>query len=281
MRTLASDVFVRLVLRVDDHERATALVLAIRRMLLTPGNPPLTVPGRGDPVLGPALDAAFRRRLAPVAAVLEQEIADHRAGRRSGEGLLGRLAATDMPAPEIVDRLTVVVAAAQEPGSIGMTNVLYEIARRPGLDERFLAADEADREAIVHEALRLRPVAQASLRRLTEPARIDGHDLPADTVLALPSLLLHRDPAAFPEPDAFRPERFAGGAPSGAPFFPFGRGVRSCIGEPVARAELAAAVPAILERLRLTAAWPRPEKMVVRGTVLVPHRSALVRSRRR
>ena len=47
-----------------------------------------------------------------------------------------------------------------------------------------------------------------------------------------------------------------------------------CVGEPLARAQLRA-IPPLLPRLR--AVHPREERMVVRGTVLVPHRSALVK----
>jgi hypothetical protein len=36
-------------------------------------------------------------------------------------------------------------------------------------------------------------------------------------------------------------------------------------------------VPAVLRRVRLRTLWPRPERMVLRGTILVPHRSALAR----
>jgi len=52
---------------------------------------------------------------------------------------------------------------------------------------------------------------------------------------------------------------------------PFGGGVRRCIGEPLARAQLRA-IPPLLPRLRTLG----EERMVVRGTVLVPHRSGLV-----
>jgi cytochrome P450 len=54
--------------------------------------------------------------------------------------------------------------------------------------------------------------------------------------------------------------------------------LRGCIGEPLARAELRIVVPAVLAHLRVRAGWPRPERMVLRGTVLVPHRGAVVRA---
>ncbi len=265
MRTLATDIFVRVVLRIEQPGRRAALVAAIRRMLRTPGNPPLPVPG----------DAATRRvfqwRMAPVAGLLEEEIA---ARRFLGDDLLGRVAAvTANP----VDRLLVVIAAAQEPPSIALTNVVYELARAPGLQDRVLE-DPASLDAIASEAMRLRPSAAAALRRLIADADVAGHPLSAGTTVALPSALLHRDPRAYPEPNTFRSERFAGGEPAGMPYFPFGGGARRCIGEPLARAELRTVVPVVLERLRVRAVWPRPERMVVRGTVLVPHRSAVLRT---
>ena len=109
----------------------------------------------------------------------------------------------------------------------------------------------------IDETLRLRPSASAALRH------VDG------AYLALSSPLAHRDPVAFPAPHAFRPDRDY----EHPLYLPFGGGVRRCVGEPLARAQLRA-IPPLLPRLR--AVHPRPERMVVRGTVLVPHRSALV-----
>ncbi len=277
MRGVATDVFVGVVLRVEDPGRRSALVAAIRRMLLTPGNPPAAVPGEGDGALGAATERVFRRRMAPVARLLEAEIAERRAAGRTGDDLLGRVMDAVAEPGDAVDRLIVVIAAAQEPTAIALTNVVYELARRPALQERFLH-DPGYRPAFVDETLRLRPAAQAALRRLTTDQQVGGHALPAGTAVALHSLLLHRDAGAFPDPHAFRPERFADGRRAGAPFLPFGGGARRCIGEPLARAELRAVLPVVLERLRFRAAWPRPERMVVRGTVLVPHRSAVVRA---
>ncbi len=277
MRSVATEVFVGVVLRVEDPARRAALVTAIRRMLLTPGNPPTAIPGEGDGPLGAATDRLFQRRMAPVARLLEAEIADRRAAGRTGEDLLGRVMDAVAEPEDAVDRLIVVIAAAQEPTAIALTNVVYELAWRPAVQERFVE-DPGSRAAVVDETLRLRPAAQAALRRLTCDQEVGGHALAAGTAVALHSLLLHRDARAFPDPHAFRPERFADGQPAGAPYLPFGGGARRCIGEPLARAELRTVLPIVLERLRFRAAWPRPERMVVRGTVLVPHRSAVVRA---
>ena len=138
--------------------------------------------------------------------------------------------------------------------------------------------EPAARDAFVREALRLRPPALAMLRRLTEPARVAGHELPAGVPVVLPIVLLHRDPRAFPEPDAFRPERWRGPGPEPAAYRPWGMGERACLGRPLAEAQLETVLPAILRRLDVRPLWPRPERMVLRATILVPHRSGLARA---
>jgi cytochrome P450 len=94
-------------------------------------------------------------------------------------------------------------------------------------------------------------------------------------VLTLPIPLVHRDPRVFDEPDAFRPERFRD-APAPDAFVPFGGGARRCLGQALARLEIATLLPSILERVRLQPVSRKPERQIVRATVLPPHRSALV-----
>jgi cytochrome P450 family 135 len=274
VRTLMAEIFVRLVLRIDDERRAAAGVAALRRMLWTPGNAPLGVPGEGDGLLGSAATALFERRQAPLARLLAAEV-ERRRGREPGDGdIIDRLLRAD-PArtgPDVADELTVLLAAAQEPPAAALTTLLDRLGRDPDLAERF--ADPRERDAIERESLRLRPAALAGLRRLTARREVAGHVLPAGTIVMVPIPLLHRDPRAFPRPDAFAPERFTGPEPPDL-YLPFGDGARRCLGEPLARAELAEIVPAILGRVRLRPLWPQPERAVLRGTILVPHRSGL------
>jgi cytochrome P450 len=129
----------------------------------------------------------------------------------------------------------------------------------------------------------LRPAVHSVVRRLTRPTAIAGHELPAGVSAMVPIVLVHRDPGAFPDPDAFRPQRFLedGAATDGWPLLPFGGGPRRCLGEPLAHAMIGTVVPAVLDRVRLRPLWPQPERMVVRGTVLAPHRSGLVMAAQR
>src|SRR4051794_15480385 len=279
MRLLAEEIFVRLVLGVSNDAPVTALVAAMRRLLWTPGNPPLLPPDRDAPILGPSVHWIFRRRLKPVAELLAKEIDVRRATSPKEDGILDLLAHAEplRTTAEIVDELAVVLAAAQEPPSIALTWILERLGRSPQLAEEFMAVDctREQRQRIVDETLRLRPPAMASLRRLTAPAELLGHGLPAGTMTMVPIPLLHRDPNVYPDPARFRPNRFVdGGRP--AAFRPFGGGARRCIGEALAQAEIHTIVPTILGRLRLRPFWPRPERPVQRATVLVPHRSLVM-----
>jgi cytochrome P450 len=277
VRSLVDEVFVRLVLGVDDDARAGALVAALRRMLWTPGNPPTGVPGDGDGLMGVLARRAFDLRHAPLTRLLAEEVEGRRAD--PPDDLLGRTLRADprRDGEAVADELLVLLAAAQEPAAVALTRILDRLARGgEQLIDRY-TVDASARDAIVRETLRLHPAAVAGLRRLSEPRAVAGHRLPAGVVTMVPIPLLHRHPRAFPEPDAFRPERWgAGGAAAEATFLPFGDGARRCLGEHLARAYFTAIVPAVLRRVRLRALWPAPERMVVRGTILVPHRSTPV-----
>jgi cytochrome P450 len=111
---------------------------------------------------------------------------------------------------------------------------------------------------------------------LKEPMRLGEWVVPAEASVLMPIALIQRDPRIWPEPDEFRPERWLSADAPERFYFPFGGGARRCVGEPLAMAEIRTVIPTILRRLALRPLWPEPERMVVRGTVLVPHRSLLV-----
>jgi cytochrome P450 len=278
IRTLVDDVFVRLLLGVEDENRAQALVDALGTMLRTPGNPPLPPPGEDEGPLGAGVAAFFERRRAPLRRALVVEI-ESRPDGGSGKGdvIDCLLAAEPRPSiEEMLDEIETLLMAAQEPPSIALTWMLDCLARHPDLAEDFLAAGTGSplREAVLSESLRLRPSALAVLRRLREPMQVGDYELPAGTNTMVPLPLIHRDPRFFPRPEVFRPERWLDLREAPPVYLPFGGGARRCLGEALARSEAAAIVPTVLRALRLRPLWPRRERMALRGTVLVPHRSA-------
>jgi cytochrome P450 len=103
----------------------------------------------------------------------------------------------------------------------------------------------------LQETLRLYPAAPVLItRRSVRPIVLGGWQLPARTMFGIPVQLMHHDPRWFPEPQAFRPERFAPGAPPiprGA-FMPFGTGPRVCLGQHLALAEMTVLAAMFLQR---------------------------------
>jgi cytochrome P450 family 135 len=257
VRDVTDEIFVRIVLGVREEPLSRRLTRAVRDLLRTPGNPPVTLPGPGDGLVGALGQKLFERRQAPALAALTEAVGD----RDRAEELMSLL------------------MAAQEPPAIALTWLLDRLGRDEELADAFAAEPEGEiAGAVVKETLRLQPPASAALRRLTAPRRIGGHDLPAGVDVMVPTTLLHRDPRGFAEPDAFRPRRWLADPPPDAPFIPFGGGARRCIGEHLAKAEIATVVPAFLTAARPRPLAPEPERMVQRATVLVPQKGLLARA---
>jgi cytochrome P450 family 135 len=281
MRTLCDEIFVRLVLGVRDERVATELTRAIGRMLRTPGNPPVTLPGKGDGLMGELGNALFEQRQASVVAALSAAVEARRAEASEEVDVLGCMVAAEdrLTTEQIVEELMSLLMAAQEPPSIALTWILERLQRETRLEEEFLADPRSPfSDAIVRETLRLRPPASGALRRLLEPMRVEGHELPRGATVLLPTSLVHRDSRGFRDPDRFQPERWLADITPSWPYFPFGGGARRCVGEPLAHAEIETVIPAVLNRLRLSPLAREPERMVQRATVLVPQRSLLVRA---
>jgi cytochrome P450 len=73
----------------------------------------------------------------------------------------------------------------------------------------------------------------------------------------LSQYVVHRDPRFFPDPERFDPERFTPEAKEARPpfaYFPFGGGVRRCIGEGFAWMEATLVVATLARRWRMRVA---------------------------
>jgi cytochrome P450 len=103
----------------------------------------------------------------------------------------------------------------------------------------------------VDEALRLYPPAAFLARTARAEDELCGRAIrPGDTVI-LPIYALHRHKLLWPDPDAFRPERFAGDGPADRfAYLPFGDGPRVCIGANFALQEAVIILATLLARFR-------------------------------
>jgi cytochrome P450 len=145
---------------------------------------------------------------------------------------------------EICDELNTILQGGHQTTAAGVAWTLYELSRHPRVlkklrDELEGAGAEADPglvvrlpylKAVCNEAIRLNPVLPECGRMLAEPVEILGYTIPAGTALAVSITAIHHDPALYPEPDRFIPERFIERSYSTSEFLPFGGAHRRCVG---------------------------------------------------
>jgi cytochrome P450 len=143
------------------------------------------------------------------------------------------------------------------------------------------AGGERYLEATVKETLRARPAVPIVARKVRAPVTIAGYQLPAGTVLLASVYLVHNDPDVYPDPEAFRPERFIDGIANKRAWIPFGGGVRRCLGASFAQLEMKITLRTVFSELELEAVDKDPEEAVRKRFTFVPRKSTRVRSRPR
>ncbi len=115
--------------------------------------------------------------------------------------------------------------------------------------------------AVIAETLRLYPPVWAMARRAVAPVVLGTHTYPAGTWAVMSPWVVHRDARFYPNPGAFRPERWLDSGHRHAlplAYFPFGAGPRLCIGKPFALTEMALVAALLLQRFRFTLTTPGP-----------------------
>lgn len=183
---------------------------------------------------------------------------------------------------DLRDELVALIAAGHETTATAIAWGAQLLAHNPPVRERAArAAADGDGDyldALVKEVLRVRPpLPLAAGRVLYEPFEIGPHTIPAGVHIFIDSWGLHHDPALYPDPDNFRPERFIGQAPEPYTWLPFGGGAHRCIGAGLAELEIKTALASILRRIDLQPAAPAPEFPIRRAVTLVPHQGGRVK----
>jgi cytochrome P450 len=137
--------------------------------------------------------------------------------------------------------------------------------------------------ASLKEAMRLfPPIGALMTRRTTQAIQLGGWTIPQGAMLRITPWQLHRDPRSFPEPHAFRPERFLPDAPPhprGA-WMPFGAGPRVCIGQHFAMLEMTLLAAMLLQRYRLALPDDAPPCEPVLNVTLRPKNGLRLRLHR-
>jgi cytochrome P450 len=114
---------------------------------------------------------------------------------------------------------------------------------------------------VCNETLRLYPILPLVPRTVIKPMQLGPYTIPAGMLRRLLPAIVHRHPVLYPEPDAFKPERWLARKFTPFEFIPFGGGIRRCIGAAFALYEMKLVLAAILPRHRFacstTARSPR------------------------
>jgi cytochrome P450 len=186
---------------------------------------------------------------------------------------------------ELRDELMTLLVAGHETTASSLAWAVERLVRHPDALARL--REEADEggtdyaDAVCKETLRLRPILSLVVRRLKEPMEIGGRLLPAGVTVAPCIYLVHRRPDVYPDPLAFRPERFLEQPAGTYTWFPFGGGVRRCLGASFALFEMRIVLQELVKGLELRAADPQPERFVRRAITNVPRRGGEVVAQRR
>ncbi len=284
-RAITLEVILRAVFGVQD-ERMDGLADAIGE---------LARPGRTLAMLRYALSQSFGRPQGALGRALQRldnliyaEIARRReqADLTQREDILSLLLlARDedgeaMSDGELRDELVSLLLAGHETTATATAWAVERLIRHPDVLARLVAElDAGDGEdeymqAVIHETLRARPVVPGVVRLLHEPLTVSGYELPPGTRVMPSIYLTNNNPRIYPDPRAFRPERFIDTQPDTFAWIPFGGGIRRCIGASFAMLEMKLMLRTMLRELHPSVPrgglWRRGEYNRRRAVTLVP-----------
>src|SRR4051812_7695273 len=182
---------------------------------------------------------------------------------------------TPLDTEELRDQLVTLLLAGHETTATALAWAFDALFRNPDVRatlEASLADGDDYLDAVVEEVLRIRPVVPDIGRRLGEPLALEGgRALEPGTAVFASVHLLHQRDDLFPQPNAFRPERFLGEQrPSTYAWIPFGGGMRRCLGAAFAQYEMRRVLRTVLEHTDLHPATDRPEPPARRPVTVVP-----------
>jgi cytochrome P450 len=215
-------------------------------------------------------------------------IEERRSEDAAGDDVLALLLAardedgSPMSPAELRDELVTALVAGHETTASQLAWGFELLAREHSAqahlqDELDNSSDEAYLIATIQEIMRRKPVLpNAEPRLVKQPIEIGGITYQPGVVLFASAYLVHHDPAIYPDPYAFRPERFLEHPPGTYTWIPFGGGRRRCLGASFAQLEMKLVLRALLTRCELRPASDRPETPRRRGISISPADGAQV-----
>ncbi|MFM7148321.1 MAG: cytochrome P450 [Gemmataceae bacterium] len=176
---------------------------------------------------------------------------------------------------QLRDEAMTLFLAGHETTALALTYTLWLLGRHPQIQDQIrqevagiaadrpLAASDYPRlkytEKVVLEGMRLYPPAYAIGRQAMEPCQLGSFSIPKDSTLLMIQWVVHRDPAWWPNPEEFRPERWEEAEVRSRPrfaYFPFGGGPRICIGNQFAMMEAVLVLAILVSKWRFRSITP-------------------------
>ncbi len=249
-----------------------------------------------------------RKARARLDRIIHRVIAERRANPNASQDLIAMLlAARDPENPseagmsdqQIRDEAMTIFLAGYETTANAMAWTWHLLGAAPHVEEklhaelgrvlgdRAPAMDDVPKleftRAVIAESMRVYPPAWTMGRRAIEPHVIGGYEIEKNALVLTSQWVVHHDPRWWPDPSAFRPERWVPEArrPKYA-YFPFGGGGRLCIGESFAWTEAILLLAAIAQRWSFAPVSPptpepritlRPRGLQMRAVARQPIRS--------
>lgn len=286
MQDLTLRIILRAVFGLDPGRRFETLRSRLQAMLLF-GDKPISLmpPPKGSVVariaesVGPF--AHFLRMQEEVDEILFDLVRERRAEGADRDDVLSMLLEarhedhSPMSEQEIRDELMTLLVAGHETTASTLAWAFERLAHDPGalarLVERVDADDDAYVTATIQETLRIRPVLpNVAPRYVAKPIEVGGWAYQPGCCLVPNGYLIHHDPEIYPEPDAFRPERFLNEPPGTYSWIPFGGGRRRCLGASFAMLEMQIVLRSTLGALTLHPATNSPEVARRRNITVTP-----------
>ena len=283
MQAVTLEVILRVVFGVAEGPRLERLRVVLTKLLEETASPFTQLIGLASRRFGGTGPwAKFENQLKAVDELLFAEISERRATGDFEErddilSVLMQARFEDgeaMSDADLRDQLMTLLLAGHETTATALAWTFDLLLRHPRELQRLCNSLEAGEDdymrATITESLRLRPVVPLAGRRLAKDLVADGLTLPAGTDVTPAIWLAHTRADVYPEPFAFRPERFLEDGPETYAWVPFGGGVRRCLGAAFAEFEMRIVLREVLSRCELRKARPTPEKIGRRNITLSP-----------
>jgi cytochrome P450 len=282
MQAITLEVILRVVFGVAEGPRLERLRHLLTSVLEETASPSAQLVGLVTRRFGGRPWARFEGRLAEVDDLLYAEIAERRAEESFEErdDILSVLMAArfedggGLADVDLRDQLLTLLLAGHETTATALGWTFDLLLRHPRalarLRESLEAGEDEYLRATISESLRLRPVVPLAGRRLSVDLEAGDLRLPAGTDVTPAIWLAHTRADSYPEPFAFRPERFLDEPPDTYAWIPFGGSVRRCIGGAFAEFEMRIVLREVLTRCELRKASPAPERIGRRNITLSP-----------